>query len=146
LTLGRALDLLAATETLLTATCPDVRDITIAGDARRFEPLVFNPCIVGRSRDPQAAIDLLCSSPGVQAVLDKTARRALLTVNNATVDVRIAGEDEYGTVLVNATGSTAHLQALARRGWVEPRHVLNCKPVEEVRAFIEAKRRRKGAC
>jgi DNA polymerase (family 10) len=48
-------------------------------------------------------------------VLDKTARRALVTVNNATVDVRIAGEDEYGTVLVNATGSTAHLQALARR-------------------------------
>ena len=115
LTLGRALDLLAATVTLVTAACPDVRDITVAGDARRFEPLVFNPSIVGRSRDPQAAIDLLCSSPGIQAVLDKTARRALLTVNNATVDVRIAGEDEYGTVLVNATGSTAHLQALAGR-------------------------------
>jgi DNA polymerase (family 10) len=29
----------------------------------------------------------------------------------------------------------------ARRGWVEPRHVLNGRPVEEVRAFIAAKRR-----
>ena len=115
LTLGRALDLLAATEALITSCCPDVRDLTIAGDARRFEPLVFNPCLVGRSRDPQSSIDLLCASPGVQAVLDRTLRRALLTVNHATVDVRIAGEDEYGTVLVNATGSTAHLQALARR-------------------------------
>ena len=114
LTLGRALDLLAAAETLITTFCPDVRDLTLAGDARRFEPLVFHPCIVGRSPDPQAAIDLLCSSPGIQTV-DKTARRALLAVNNATVDVRIAGEDEYGTVLVHATGSTAHLQALARR-------------------------------
>jgi DNA polymerase (family X) len=30
----------------------------------------------------------------------------------------------------------------ARRGWVEPRHVLNTRPLAEVRAFIAAKRRR----
>jgi DNA polymerase (family 10) len=30
----------------------------------------------------------------------------------------------------------------ARRGWVEPRHVLNTQPVEAVRAFVAAKRRR----
>jgi DNA polymerase (family 10) len=29
----------------------------------------------------------------------------------------------------------------ARRGWVEPRHVLNTRPLSEVRAFIAAKRR-----
>jgi DNA polymerase (family 10) len=29
----------------------------------------------------------------------------------------------------------------ARRGWVEPRHVLNTRPLEDVRAFIAAKRR-----
>jgi DNA polymerase (family 10) len=29
----------------------------------------------------------------------------------------------------------------ARRGWVEARHVLNSRPIAEVRAFIEAKRR-----
>jgi len=28
----------------------------------------------------------------------------------------------------------------ARRGWVEPRHVLNTRPLSEVQAFIEAKR------
>jgi DNA polymerase (family 10) len=28
----------------------------------------------------------------------------------------------------------------ARRGWVEPRHVLNARPVAEVRAFVAAKR------
>ena len=28
----------------------------------------------------------------------------------------------------------------ARRGWVEPRHVLNCRPLAEVREFIAAKR------
>jgi DNA polymerase (family 10) len=28
----------------------------------------------------------------------------------------------------------------ARRGWVEARHVLNARPIEEVRAFIERKR------
>ena len=31
----------------------------------------------------------------------------------------------------------------ARRGWVEPRHVLNTRPLEEVRAFIAAKRSRR---
>ena len=29
----------------------------------------------------------------------------------------------------------------ARRGWVEARHVLNCRPLADVRAFIQAKRR-----
>jgi DNA polymerase (family 10) len=29
----------------------------------------------------------------------------------------------------------------ARRGWVEPRHVLNTRPAAEIRAFIQAKRR-----
>jgi hypothetical protein len=28
--------------------------------------------------------------------------------------------------------------ATARRGWVEPRHVLNTRPLAEVRAFIAA--------
>jgi hypothetical protein len=30
----------------------------------------------------------------------------------------------------------------ARRGWVEPSHVLNTRPVAEVRALIAAKRAR----
>jgi DNA polymerase (family 10) len=30
----------------------------------------------------------------------------------------------------------------ARRGWVEPRHVLNTRPIAELRAFIAAKRAR----
>jgi DNA polymerase (family 10) len=31
----------------------------------------------------------------------------------------------------------------ARRGWVEPRHVLNTRPVDDVRAFVAAKRARR---
>jgi hypothetical protein len=30
----------------------------------------------------------------------------------------------------------------ARRGWVEPRHVLNTRSIQDVRAFIAAKRSR----
>jgi hypothetical protein len=33
----------------------------------------------------------------------------------------------------------------ARRGWVEPRHVLNTRPAADVRAFVERKRRRGAA-
>ena len=32
----------------------------------------------------------------------------------------------------------------ARRGWVEPRHVLNTRPLAELREFIAAKRRGAG--
>ncbi len=32
----------------------------------------------------------------------------------------------------------------ARRGWVEPRHVLNTRPLAEIREFIAAKRRGAG--
>jgi DNA polymerase (family 10) len=32
----------------------------------------------------------------------------------------------------------------ARRGWVEPRHVLNTRPLADVRAFVAAKRARPG--
>jgi DNA polymerase (family 10) len=31
----------------------------------------------------------------------------------------------------------------ARRGWVEPKHVLNTRPIADVRAFVERKRRRR---
>ena len=31
----------------------------------------------------------------------------------------------------------------ARRGWIEQRHVLNARPLEDVRAFIAAKRSRR---
>jgi hypothetical protein len=30
----------------------------------------------------------------------------------------------------------------ARRGWVEARHVLNCRPIDDVRAFVHVKRTR----
>jgi hypothetical protein len=30
----------------------------------------------------------------------------------------------------------------ARRGWVEPRHVANTRPVEEIHAIVRAKRER----
>jgi DNA polymerase (family 10) len=115
LTLGRAFDLLTSARLLIQNRCPDVRDLTFAGDARRFEPLVFDPCLVARAADPQAAIDALCAAPDTQPIIERTHRHAVVTIQNMRVDVRIAGDDEYGTVLVNATGSAAHLQALARR-------------------------------
>lgn len=115
LPLGRAFDLLTAVETLIRTVCPDVTDLTPAGETRRFEPLVFTPSIVGRAPDPQAAIDRICAAGGVQAILERTARSAQLSVHNAVVDVRIAGDDDYGTVLVKMTGSAGHLRALAAR-------------------------------
>ena len=52
------------------------------------------------------------------------------------------------TVVIDSDCHRAEMLALqmqlgittARRGWVEPRHVLNARPIDEVRAFIAAKR------
>jgi DNA polymerase (family X) len=78
-----------------------------------------------------------------------------LEVDGAPSHMDLDGERARAAVAAGATlviDSDAHrVDALdrqmsfgvgtARRGWVEVRHVLNTRPVEEVRAFITAKRR-----
>ena len=51
-TLGRAWEVLDWLRANIAASCPDVEDIVLAGDARRFEPLVSHLSLVLRSLDP----------------------------------------------------------------------------------------------
>ena len=115
LPLGRAWDLLESLLRLLTDACPLIDSLTMAGDARRFEPLVSSLVLVGRSSSPFEALDLASALPGISGVVHRTARNAVLLYEGAQVDLRVAPPDEYGTVLVTATGSAAHVDALARR-------------------------------
>jgi DNA polymerase (family 10) len=113
--LGRALDVLEAVESTVIARCPFVDEMMIAGDARRFEPLVSALVLVARTSLPSAAVDALSTAHGIDAILFRSGRRVLLEIQHLEVDVRLAAPDDYGTVLFHATGSRAHVNAVAGR-------------------------------
>jgi DNA polymerase (family 10) len=113
--LGRAHDLLDALTTDIAASAPGIELVTAAGDVRRFESLVFALAIVARAIDPQSAIDAICAMRSVEDVRHRSGRRAMLIVQQAEIDVRVAAPEEYGTFLFHATGSPAHLHAIHRR-------------------------------
>jgi DNA polymerase (family 10) len=113
--LGRARDILEAALTAAAAVAPQVDALVAAGDVRRFESIVSALAIVGRASDPRGAIDAIAATPEFSPVLHRGERRALVTFQQIEIDVRIAAPDEYGTTLVAATGSSAHLAALQQR-------------------------------
>jgi DNA polymerase (family 10) len=113
--LGRARDLLDALAADIAASSPEIELVTPAGDVRRFESLVFALAIVGRAIDPPSVIDAICVTRGVDEVRHRSGRRAILFVQQAEIDIRVATPDEYGTCLFHATGSPAHLHAMRRR-------------------------------
>ena len=114
--LGRARDLLDTLAVDIAASSPAIELVTPAGDVRRFESLVFALAIVGRAVDPPLVIDAICATGGVDEVRHRSGRRAILSVQQAEIDIRVATPDEYGTCLFHATGSPAHLHAMHRRG------------------------------
>lgn len=111
--LGRALDITELAQQILSSACPAIDEITIAGDVRRFEPVVDTLVIVARTSDPRRALDELAIAPGVDDVLHRSGRRAIIAVQYAEIDVRLAAPDDAGTVLVSATGSAAHVKAVS---------------------------------
>lgn len=113
--LGRAFDILAAAQEALAAQLPQVDGWSVAGDARRFEPLVGSLALVGRSADPDAALGACAVASGIDDIFYRTPRRAVLFTHGVEVDLRIAAPDEYGTVLFAATGSRDHVAQVRRR-------------------------------
>ena len=113
--LGRARDLLDSLAADIATSSPGVDLVTPAGDVRRFEPLVFDLVIVARAVDPRSTIDAVCAMRGVEDVRHHSAGRAMVTVRQAEVDIRVATPDEYGSVFFHATGSPAHVHAIHGR-------------------------------
>lgn len=113
--LGRALESLESLVTAIAAACPTLDLLTVAGDVRRFEPMVSSAVLVGRASDPPGAIDALCAIRGVDDVLHRSGGRAILLIQESEIDIRVAAPDEYGTVLFLATGSRAHVHAMHQR-------------------------------
>jgi DNA polymerase (family 10) len=112
--LGRASDVLDDFIARAAVVWGALDQLTPAGDARRFEPIVNALCIVGRAPDPSIAIDALVRA-GIGDVRQRTARNLIVSFGQHHIDLRIAAPDEYGTMLFTATGSSEHLAAMATR-------------------------------
>ncbi|MFL6279582.1 MAG: PHP domain-containing protein [Vicinamibacterales bacterium] len=114
--LGRARDVLESLSAAIMASSPTLEGLLPSGDVRRFESLVAELLLVGRSVDPLRAIEQLCAARGIDDVLHRGPRRVLVANQGTEVDIRVAAPDEYGTVLFTTTGSRSHLQAMRSRG------------------------------
>ncbi|MDQ3212244.1 MAG: PHP domain-containing protein [Acidobacteriota bacterium] len=113
--LGRATDVLETVLAAIERLSPSIDLLTAAGDVRRFEALASSLILVGRASDPARAIELLDAMGAVDGVLHRSARRAILLIQQHEVDVRVAAPDDYGTVLFGATGSRRHVRAVHER-------------------------------
>jgi DNA polymerase (family 10) len=74
-------------------------------------------------------------APGHLDMDGALARRAVLAGATLTIDSDCHRAEALSRQMRFGIGT-------ARRGWVEPRHVLNTRRVEDVRAFVAAKRAR----
>lgn len=117
---------------------PLVSVITHPGNqivGRRPEYDMDYPAIYDAAAETGTALEI----DGAPAHLDLSGARAREAVQ-AGVTVVIDSDCH------RSTGLDRHMRmgvGTARRGWVEPRHVLNTRPIGEVRAFIAAKRARR---
>ena len=117
LTLGRAWDILEALLTDVATHCPDLEDIEVAGEVRRFAPLLHGLVLVARAADPPSAIGSLANIPTIASVLHRTGRRLVVVYHGQEIDVRVAAMDDYGSVLCATTGPATHVaETIRRRG------------------------------
>lgn len=114
--LGRARDILETLSSAITACSPALEALTASGDVRRYEPLVSELIVVGRSAEPLTAIEQICLTKGVDAILHRSARRVVVATQRTEVDIRVAAPNEYGTVLLSTTGSQLHVREIRHRG------------------------------
>ena len=124
LPLGRAHEILSSCRDIV-ARVHGVDDVQLAGDVRRFEPLVRSMVIVARAARAETVLDALSAAPEADDVLYRDARRAIVRMRSAEVDLRVAPPDEFGTILLAATGTPGHVAAIRRR------HSMDLRPREE---------------
>ena len=116
LSLSRAWDACDRLTSSIALACPDLTPLEPAGDLRRCEPLVRSIVLVGTADDPPRAVRAIASLFDSPQIDNSTTARVRGVYERAAVDVRVASSDAYGSVLFTATGSTAHVEAMRRRG------------------------------
>lgn len=92
-----------------------------AGSLRRAQETVGDIELVAAAADPAAVIDGVVSMSEVTRVLHRADRRVSVRHERVQIGVRVPEPSNAGAVLVSATGSHRHIEALgahaAARGW-----------------------------
>jgi DNA polymerase (family 10) len=115
LTLGRASEVAELLIGQLRKQCPLLERVMVAGGIRRYEPLIDSPVIVACAAEPEDAIRAIAAVHGIDDVLYRTGRRLIVVYNQIEVDIGVATDRDFGSLLYVATGSAPHLAAVAAR-------------------------------
>ena len=115
LTLSRAWDAYDRLTASIALAYPDLHALEPAGDLRRAEPLVSSIVLVGRADDPDSAIKAIAPLFAPSDIVEQSERQLVGAYQRAQVDIRIATPTDFGSIFFFATGSDAHVDAVARR-------------------------------
>jgi DNA polymerase (family 10) len=97
------------------ARLPGIRDAIIAGDVRRRAEVVRDVVVVlVADVQPEEVFTRLGTLPGLQEFAGRDERQVTLRIaGGSSAQVIVTSPRNAGAVLLQATGSTAHLEALA---------------------------------
>jgi len=88
-------------------------DGTVAGDVRRWRDSCEQLGVVCVAADPSPVTTAFAELPQIVAIVDRDERRSVgVTVDGVPVELVVAEPEQFGTVLVRATGSPAYVAAL----------------------------------
>ena len=114
-TLGRAWAVIGGLSDEIIAGCPEIQHLTPAGDMRRVEPMVDGIVVVGLVDEVELAISSLLQLKTIGDVARESDTTLSIGFRQATVDLRLSTPEAYGSVLFDATGSEAHVEAIMAR-------------------------------
>lgn len=100
----------------LREACPEARDLTIAGSARRWKETVGDLDILCTADNPARVTAAFAALPEVVEVLGRGETKVSVVLKNGLqVDLRVSAGEHFGTLLLYFTGSQQHSIQLRSR-------------------------------
>ena len=116
LTLGRAWDLFDRLVEAIRRAAPEIAALQAADGLRRNDPIVDAIVIVGSTPDPASALAAIAPALSSHPIEHHTASSIAFVFRGARVELQLSTPEAFGSTLVHATGSDAHLAQLSARG------------------------------
>ena len=113
--LGLALPVAEGIKNQLENDLDVIYQIDVAGSVRRMKPTIGDIDVLVSSSDPSKVADYFSKMADVQEVLGKGKTKvSVILANGLQVDLRLVGEESYGSALLYFTGSKDHNIALRK--------------------------------